>query len=30
MAEAPWTTTENGLFMRRSIPGFYGEIAAEQ
>ena len=25
-----WTTAENGLFMRRSIPGFYDEIAAEQ
>ena len=25
-----WTTAEDGLFMRRSIPGFYDEIAAEQ
>jgi hypothetical protein len=24
-----WTTAENGLFMTRSIPGFYDEIAAE-
>ena len=24
-----WTTQENGLFMQRSIPGFYDEIAAE-
>jgi glyoxylase-like metal-dependent hydrolase (beta-lactamase superfamily II) len=24
-----WTLAENGLFMRRSIPGFYDEIAAE-
>ena len=23
-----WTTAENGLFMQRSIPGFYDEIAA--
>ena len=28
--ELSWTTAENGLFMRRSIPGFYDEIAAEQ
>ena len=27
--ELSWTTAENGLFMRRSIPGFYEEIAAE-
>ena len=27
--ELSWTTAENGLFMRRSIPGFYDEIAAE-
>jgi cyclase len=24
-----WTQAENGLFMRRSIPGFYEEISAE-
>ncbi len=24
-----WTLAENGLFMQRSIPGFYDEIAAE-
>lgn len=24
-----WTTAESGLFMQRSIPGFYDEIAAE-
>ena len=24
-----WTTAESGLFMTRSIPGFYDEIAAE-
>jgi hypothetical protein len=24
-----WTQAENGLFMSRSIPGFYQEIAAE-
>ena len=24
-----WTMQDNGLFMRRSIPGFYDEIAAE-
>ena len=24
-----WTQAENGLFMQRSIPGFYAEIAAE-
>ena len=24
-----WTMAENGLFMQRSIPGFYDEIAAE-
>ena len=23
-----WTMAENGLFMQRSIPGFYDEIAA--
>ncbi|MCY4077817.1 MAG: MBL fold metallo-hydrolase [Acidobacteria bacterium] len=28
--ELSWTTAENGLFMRRSIPGFYDEIAAEE
>ena len=28
--ELSWTTAENGLFMGRSIPGFYDEIAAEQ
>ena len=28
--ELSWTTAENGLFMRRSIPGFYDEVAAEQ
>ena len=28
--ELSWTTAENGLFMRRSIPGFYDEIAAER
>lgn len=27
--ELSWTTAENGLFMRRSIPGFYEEIVAE-
>ena len=26
--ELSWTMAENGLFMRRSIPGFYDEIAA--
>ena len=25
-----WTTATDGLFMRRSIPGFYDEIAAEE
>jgi hypothetical protein len=24
-----WTQQEDGLFMQRSIPGFYDEIAAE-
>ena len=24
-----WTMQENGLFMGRSIPGFYDEVAAE-
>lgn len=24
-----WTQAENGLFMQRSIPGFYDEISAE-
>ncbi len=24
-----WTQAENGLFMQRSIPGFYAEVAAE-
>jgi len=24
-----WTQAENGLFMQRSIPGFYEEISAE-
>ena len=28
--ELSWTQAENGLFMSRSIPGFYDEIAAEQ
>ena len=28
--ELSWTTAESGLFMRRSIPGFYDEIAAEE
>ena len=27
--ELSWTQAEDGLFMRRSIPGFYDEIAAE-
>lgn len=27
--ELSWTTAEDGLFMSRSIPGFYDEIAAE-
>ena len=27
--ELSWTMAENGLFMGRSIPGFYDEIAAE-
>lgn len=27
--ELSWTTAEDGLFLRRSIPGFYDEIAAE-
>lgn len=27
--ELGWTTAEDGLFMSRSIPGFYDEIAAE-
>ena len=27
--ELSWTTTPDGLFMQRSIPGFYDEIAAE-
>ena len=25
-----WTTATDGLFMRRSIPGFFDEIAAEE
>jgi len=28
-AALSWTQAENGLFMSRSIPGFYAEIAAE-
>ncbi len=28
-AQFSWTQAENGLFMQRSIPGFYAEIAAE-
>ncbi|HUF75994.1 MAG TPA: MBL fold metallo-hydrolase [Longimicrobiales bacterium] len=28
-AELSWTQAEQGLFMQRSIPGFYEEIAAE-
>ena len=28
-SELSWTTAEQGLFMQRSIPGFYDEIAAE-
>ena len=28
-SDLSWTTAENGLFMARSIPGFYDEIAAE-
>ena len=28
--ELSWTQAEDGLFMRRSIPGFYDEIAAER
>ncbi len=28
-SDLSWTTAENGLFMQRSIPGFYDEIAAE-
>ncbi len=28
-AELSWTQAEQGLFMQRSIPGFYDEIAAE-
>ena len=28
--ELGWTQAESGLFMSRSIPGFYDEIAAEQ
>ena len=24
-----WTMADNGLFMQRSIPGFYDEISAE-
>jgi len=24
-----WTQAENGLFMQRSIPGFYAEMSAE-
>jgi len=28
--ELSWTQAENGLFMRRSLPGFYDEVAAEQ
>ena len=27
--ELSWTMAENGLFMQRSIPGFYDEIAAQ-
>ena len=27
-ADLSWTMAENGLFMRRSIPGFYDEMAA--
>ena len=27
--ELSWTMQENGLFMQRSVPGFYDEIAAE-
>ena len=25
-----WTMVPDGLFMRRSLPGFYDEIAGEQ
>ena len=28
--ELSWTTRPDGLFMRRSLPGFYDEIAAER
>ncbi len=28
--ELSWTTLPDGLFMRRSLPGFYDEIAAER
>jgi hypothetical protein len=28
-AELSWTQAEQGLFMQRSIPGFYEEIAAQ-
>ncbi|MGD8282353.1 MAG: hypothetical protein PVF69_14420, partial [Gemmatimonadota bacterium] len=27
--ELSWTMAEGGLFMTRSVPGFYDEIAAE-
>ena len=29
-AALSWTQAENGLFMQRSIPGFYSEIAQER
>ena len=29
-SELSWTMAADGLFMRRSVPGFYDEIAAEQ
>ena len=28
--ELSWTMAEEGLFMRRSIPGFYDEMSAER
>ena len=29
-SDLSWTMAQDGLFMRRSIEGFYDELAAEQ
>ena len=29
-SDLSWTMAEEGLFMRRSIPGFYDEVAGER